>query len=199
MAPEAEPVTSQTGISAVFFVALAILLYWALLRFDKYAGEVSYKVYAPYQRVAQLEQLQPKDPAQKLAAQGKNLFGTYCSVCHGPTGAGSPTAPPLAGSEWVNAAGAGRMTRIVLQGLQGPVTVKGNAYNLPGMIAWGEQVLTKDEDLAAVLTYIRSNKDWGNTGHGVTPEFVAKIRKETAARGGTQWTAEELEKIPANE
>ena len=48
---------------------------------------------------------------------------------------------------------------IVLKGLQGPVTVKGQHYGSAVMQPW-EKTLN-DEKIADVLTYIR--QEWGNT------------------------------------
>ena len=49
-----------------------------------------------------------------------------------------------------------------------------------------------DDDLAAVLTYIRQN--WGNKASAVTPEQVKAVRDEVGNR--TQpWTADQLNAI----
>ena len=49
------------------------------------------------------------------------------ALCHGVDGSGKPgQAPPLAGSEWVNAKGHNRLAHIPLPGISGPVTVKGS-------------------------------------------------------------------------
>ena len=50
-----------------------------------------------------------------------------------------------------------------------------------------------DDDLAAVLTYIRSS--WGNKATPITPVMVKAVRGEIGNR--TQmWTAEQLNAIP---
>lgn len=129
-------------------------------------------------------------PVQLTRAQlGKRIYLTNCATCHQPTGTGVPGQfPPLAGSEWV-AGSEERMIRIVLQGLQGPITVSGQEYN--NIMAPLGAVL-KDEQVANVLSYIR--QEWGNTGPDVQPEVVAKVRADTADRK-TYWTAPELLKI----
>src|ERR1700681_1668469 len=60
------------------------------------------------------------------AERGKKIFLANCSVCHQPNGLGAAGQgyPPLAGSEYVNG-GTRRLGMIVLKGLQGPLTVKG--------------------------------------------------------------------------
>lgn len=71
------------------------------------------------------------------------------------------------------APGPNRIIRAVLNGLTGPVTVKGKEWNL-NMLAWRDTY--DDKHIAAVLTYIRSN--WGNNAPPVKPEQVAAARKE---------------------
>jgi mono/diheme cytochrome c family protein len=129
-------------------------------------------------------------PVQLTRAQlGKSVYQTNCIACHQANGLGVPGAfPPLAGSEWVTGSEE-RLVRIVLHGLQGPITVKGNEYN--NVMAPLGAVL-KDEQIANVLSYIR--QEWGNTAPDVEAASVARIRADTAAHTG-YWTAEALLKI----
>jgi mono/diheme cytochrome c family protein len=114
-------------------------------------------------------------------------------VCHQPTGKGIPNQfPPLAESDWVAQAGPGRLIRLVLDGVQGPIKVNGVDWN-NAMPPWKE--LLKDEDIAAVLTYVRQNKAWGNSAGPVTPEQVKAVREKEAARS-TAWSGDELMAIP---
>ena len=69
------------------------------------------------------------------------------------------------------------MGMIVLKGLQGPVTVKGQQYGTAVMQPW-DKTLT-DKQIADVMTYERS--EWGNTASPVTPEQIAALRKELAS------------------
>jgi mono/diheme cytochrome c family protein len=108
---------------------------------------------------------------QAEAADGKALYAT-CMACHQANGQGIPGAfPPLAESEWVNGP-AENLIRIQLRGLMGPITVKGVEYNsvMPANAAMS------DEEIAAVLTYVRSN--FGNTSGPVTAEQVKALRSE---------------------
>ncbi len=125
---------------------------------------------------------------------GKRVFYQNCAICHQEDGQGLPRQfPPLAGSEWVLARdphGDNHIVRIVLQGLEGPVTVRGQQFNNM-MVPWG--AILSDQKIAAVLTYVRS--EWGNDAPPITPEFVAKIREET--KGRTKWwTMKDLLAIP---
>jgi mono/diheme cytochrome c family protein len=108
---------------------------------------------------------------QASAADGKALYAT-CMACHQANGQGIPGAfPPLAESEWVNGP-VENLIRIQLRGLMGPITVKGVEYNsmMPA------NATMSDEEVAAVLTYIRSN--FGNTSGPVTADQVKALRDE---------------------
>jgi mono/diheme cytochrome c family protein len=67
--------------------------------------------------------------------------------------------------------------QLVLHGLMGPVEVGGKKFNnvMPPL---GETL--SDQEIADVLTYARQN--WSNDASPVSPEEVAKIRRETADR-----------------
>jgi len=111
-----------------------------------------------------------------------------CATCHQPTGLGTPgTFPPLAGSEIANGP-AEIPIRILMKGLQGPITVHGAKFD-GVMPAYGVGVEMSDSEIATVLTWVRSQ--WGNTGAAVTPEQVATERAAVKDKVGA-WTAKEL-------
>lgn len=121
-----------------------------------------------------------------LFEKGKALYATVCTGCHQPTGAGlAGLAPPLLNSEWAIGP-IDRPIRIVLQGVTGPIEVAGTMWQLemPGLPL-------SDEDVAAVLTYIR--REWEHTASPVSPAEVAKVRAATKSRSKS-WTADELRK-----
>lgn len=134
----------------------------------------------------------PVDPV----VLGEKLFNNAaCNACHQATGVGVPGAiPPLAGSDWAQGS-EDRAIRIVLYGLQGPVTVSGNNFNgvMPafGRVSGGAFNWT-DDKIAAVLTYVR--QAWGNKAGPVTVEKVAEIHGKEGEH--KPWTADELQKIP---
>jgi len=126
----------------------------------------------------------PAAPAA-AAAPGETQYAT-CAACHQATGLGLPgTFPPLAGSEYVNGVPEKHIA-IVLHGLTGPVTVKGQAFNSL-MAPLGAAM--NDDDIAAAINYERSS--WGNNGVHVTAAQVAAVRAKTASRT-TPWTIAEL-------
>lgn len=127
---------------------------------------------------------------------GKKQYALACITCHMPNGLGLPgTYPPLAGSEWVTGSEE-RLISIVLHGLKGPVTVKGQTYNAAAMPAFGPVAgggyNWSDEKIAAVLTYIRH--EWGNAAGPITTEKVAELRVKEEGR--KEWTEAELLALP---
>ncbi len=111
----------------------------------------------------------PKDDAG-MVARGKATYDNVCAVCHQADGQGTEgTYPPLAGAgeyygDAKNHAG------IIVNGLQGEITVLGKTYNSV-MAPHGH--LT-DCDIAAVASYERNS--WGNNDGIVTPADVAAVR-----------------------
>ncbi len=128
------------------------------------------------------------DSENALFLSGKALYQTSCGACHQPHGFGLPgLAPPLADSEWVSGS-ADRLVRIVLHGVDGPIVVLGQKYNLemPGHGTFS------DEQIASVLTYVR--REWDHPYDPVSPKKVADVRKQSGPRE-EGWTMEELLKI----
>ncbi|MBD0259551.1 MAG: c-type cytochrome [Cytophagales bacterium] len=119
-----------------------------------------------------LSHLRTPDETQDLLVPdnevaGAQLYATYCATCHQGNGLGdSGRFPPLAGSEWVTGSKE-KLVRVVLNGLEGPILVKGRPYNnvMP------QHRFLKDEDIAAVLTYIR-----GQFGNRAGPVSAGEVR-----------------------
>lgn len=177
--------TQRTAVLTFAVAALAAVLHTPLI-----AGAQSK---TPARKTATTTSKSSVKPAAKPAAaaktqlpDGKAVYSTTCAACHQVTGDGvAGVYPPLAGSEWVNGDEA-KVVRILLHGVTGPIEVAGETFN--GMMPpWGGAL--KDDDIAAVLTYVRST--WGNKGAPVTAAKVASIRAATASRR-TPWTAAEL-------
>lgn len=118
------------------------------------------------------------------AVDGKQLFGAKCAACHQGSGLGvAGVFPPVAASEWV-LGDEKILANILLHGINGEMIVKGSTYK-GAMPAWNT---LGDEEIAAVLTYIRS--DWGNAAAPVKAETIKAQRELTKARtepysGGT--------------
>jgi hypothetical protein len=190
---EVEPITDWTPVPVLLIGLFAVLLFFGLYLLNNHAGGFSSKVYEPF---ASLDDLMARNmglgPLEPLPPRNP-VFAQVCAACHMPDGMGNPAvgAPPLAGSDWVNAEGPNRIIRIVLNGFTGPVEVSGKQYGTGTMTPF-KDVFT-DEQIAGVLSFVR--QEWGNKGSRVTPEQVAAIRKETADKMGP-WTVPDLQPIP---
>ena len=125
----------------------------------------------------------PWRPGQATAAskpspsqRGRDGFETYCAPCHQSDGSGmARLAAPLRQSPLV----LGReeaLIRIALHGLKGELL----------MPAMGT---LDDQQLAAILTYIRSA--WGHAASPIAPEAVGRVRAGSEGRR-TPWTRDEL-------
>ncbi|HJP62635.1 MAG TPA: c-type cytochrome, partial [Mucilaginibacter sp.] len=102
------------------------------------------------------------------------VYTTYCVACHQVDGKGDGNRfPPVAQSEWVNY-NKTRLISVILNGLKGPVKVKGLPYN---EVMPGHGSFLSDAQIAEVLTYIKSN--FNNLPEIVTPAEVAAVRKMT--------------------
>jgi len=191
---EPEPTTGSAPAPVWLFVLVALLAFWGMGFLDSHGGGFDARVYAPYNSAKELEDEWPKSGSGAAFARGELVYREVakCILCHQPTGLGSPGQqyPPLAKSEWVLAQEPGRVIRIVLNGLQGPLTVTGQQFNSNGMVPWRDTLT--DQQIADVLTYVRS--EWGNNAPEVKPEQVKAIRDKTAGRSG-QWLADELLKV----
>lgn len=189
--PNGEPTVTRSAAPLWIIVVTLALLFAGGLYLDSHSGWFNSKVYVPYKSADELESFQPKSGAAAVAARGKKVYESVCGICHGMDGAGKPgQAPPLAGSEWVNAKGVGRLIHIPLEGLSGTLKVEGKDWNL-NMAAMG--IALSDDDLAAVLTYLRTS--WGNKGGEVTPDDVKKVRAAIGAHPQPM-TGEQMMKMP---
>lgn len=126
-------------------------------------------------------------------ADGRALYVQICAGCHGADGEGlRPLAPPLANSEWVTES-PDRLIRIVLHGVQGTINVDGNTYETPDVLPEMPPLAAlNNEQLAAVLTYVRH--DWDHAGTPVSAEQVGEVRDANSSRE-LPWTESELRQI----
>lgn len=134
-------------------------------------------------------------PTEDPVTLGKRIFSGNCVSCHQADGKGLPGQyPTLNGSEWVHASPAW-MKRIVLHGLEGPIQVAGANYN-NAMPPFGPKLT--DKQIAAVITYVRTNAEWGNKASAVSPEDVAATRAATKGRT-TPFSPSEIQSIKADD
>jgi mono/diheme cytochrome c family protein len=123
-------------------------------------------------------------PAAKIV-KGDQIFIGVCQTCHQAGGQGiAGQYPPLAGSEWVTR-DIETPIRIVLYGIEGPITVNGASFNNK-MPRFHDKL--SDDEVAAVVNHIRSA--WGNAGSPAKPEDVAALRSQHGVRA--PWSSAEL-------
>ena len=124
---------------------------------------------------------------EKYVKGGEAVYRAVCNGCHQATGAGQGQIPPLVDSEWVTN-GTERFAQIVLNGIRGPITVKGASYGGQEMPA--QKGALKDKQIAQVMTYVRLR--FGNISDSVvTKEMVESARQKFGTRPN-QYTSGEL-------
>lgn len=113
---------------------------------------------------------QTSTSADDVMAQGKNIYNKFCLVCHQADGSGvAGLYPPIVNTDWVQG-DKERLIKVILNGQEGPIEVNGESYNnvMPA------QDFLKNDEVAAVLTYIRQNFE--NNASAVTAEEVEQVR-----------------------
>ncbi len=115
----------------------------------------------------------------------------HCGTCHLPNGQGNGvTYPSLVGTAWVNGSEE-RLVKLALHGMWGKLEVHGKTYDpalgVPPMTAFKN--LLNDEELAAVLTFVRNT--WGNKASPISASTVKSVRAATTDRT-TFWSPDEL-------
>jgi mono/diheme cytochrome c family protein len=104
-------------------------------------------------------------------SDGNQLYIKHCLQCHQNDGKGvRGMFPPLAGNDKIKGP-ATDIIKIVLFGLEGPITVNERDYNQP----MPPQAYLTDKQIADILSYIRNS--WGNQAPDVIPADVGKVRK----------------------
>jgi len=185
----ADPAEGYERVPWFLWVTLATMVFWAGWYIGRRGGSFDSQTHVEYAQIGLTAgaagDTMAKGPVDPIA-EGKRIFGTNCAACHQTTGLGVAGAfPPIVGSEWVTGPEQ-TVVRILLNGLGGPMKVKGVAYN-GAMPAWKEAL--SDDDIAHVATYIRQ---WApNAAAAVSAATVATMRKEYAARPGP-WSEAEL-------
>ena len=135
---------------------------------------------------------------QKVYDLGREVYhrDAHCATCHQPNGQGLPSIyPPLSDSQWVNEDDE-RLIKIILKGLWGPIEVNGKQFDpgkgVPPMTGFAG--LLKDEEIAAVIAYVRTS--FGNKGTMVDPEKVRAVRASVEGRANFYMVDELLKEHP---
>lgn len=186
---EKEEPTENFSPMPLFLVAVfMVLAFWAGIYIVHYSGD-----FGPfhYDETAKAGAATADGPREvDMMALGARIYNQNCVACHQSNGRGLPNVyPPLVNSDWVKD-DPHRLVNVILAGLAGPVTVNGKDYN-NAMTAFGR---LSDQQIAAVLTYIRTSPDYENDAPKVSEEMVAEVRAEYGERSDP-WSQQELEAI----
>ncbi len=139
----------------------------------------------------------------KLTGEAKSLYilgeevyrrDGHCITCHQPDGKGLPAAgfPPLHQTKW-STGNEDRLIKLTLNGLWGPIKVKGKDY--PGyvpMTPFGGMLT--DKEIASVLTYVRNS--FGNKASVITTDKVRAVRNASKGKQGFYKPEELLKQHP---
>lgn len=186
MREKEEPHEGFSPVPIFLMFIFAALCFWGGIYLVSYSGGFSSQAFSPnYDPHAGA----PKPVEISLYDRGAKVYRNQCAQCHQTAGNGVPGVyPPLAGSSWVT--GHPEVTaRILINGLNGPIEVKGSTYN-GNMPSFGPNGLNlSHKDIAGVITYIR--QEWGNGASEVSEQAIADYAADYAGRS-TPWTASEL-------
>ena len=106
-------------------------------------------------------------------ARGKTVYLQRCMVCHQADGGGVPKLnAPLDASTAVNGSDISKLVKYIVKGLNDRIEIDGEYY-ANAMPAADD---LKDQQIADVLTFIRSN--WSNKAGPVTLTQVKQIRSK---------------------
>lgn len=133
---------------------------------------------------------------KELFVKGEEIYNRegFCVTCHQPDGLGLSASqfPPIADTKWV-LGDEERLIKLTLNGLLGPLELKGKTY--PGqvpMTPFGGML--NDTEIASVLTFVRNA--FGNKATAISPEMVKEVRGKTKDKEGFYSPEELLEEHP---
>ncbi|MEX0323439.1 MAG: cytochrome c [Puniceicoccaceae bacterium] len=188
MREKEEPTENFSPMPLLLVAIFMVLSFWAGIYLVRYSGNFGLFHYDETLAAGPAENTGPREV--DMMALGKKVYARNCVACHQGTGLGLPSVyPPLVDSDWVKD-NPERLIKVVLAGMAGPVIVNGNEYN-NAMTAFGT---LKDQHIAAVLTYIRTEPTWNNNSFPVSEELVAQVREAYGARA-EPWSQAELDAI----
>ncbi len=122
-------------------------------------------------------QVDPPAADQPAMRMGAKIYVDECAGCHVANGKGSAGLfPPLAGSAVVQQIDPTSLLHVVLRGARSVATDREPTASAMPQFAW----LLKDDEVAAVLTYIRNS--WGNAAPAVSAGQVSRARRASVER-----------------
>jgi len=186
MREKEEPHEGFSPIPVFLVFVIMVLGFWGGIYLVLYSGDFRADAFDPnFKGTATAAVI----PEISLFDRGAKVYRNQCAQCHQAAGSGiAGVYPPLDGSEWVN----GHpevVARILINGLNGPIEVKGNTYN-GNMPAFGPGGLNlKPNEIAGVISYIR--QEWSNEASEMSVDMIEKYLELYSGRS-TPWQANEL-------
>ena len=186
MREKEEPQEGFSPVPIFLMFIFAALCFWGGVYLVEHSGGYRWDAYSPdFNPYADA----PKPIEISLFDRGAKVYRNQCAQCHQADGNGVlGVYPPLVASDWVT----GHpqvVSRILINGLNGPILVNGSNYN-GNMPAFGSSGLAlSDKDIAGVITYIR--QEWGNSASEVTEATIAEYSDLYAGRS-VPWQAIDL-------
>ena len=172
----------ETGIAIVKEAAKKNLDKWMLYAYETALAHLNGKGVDNKSDQAADTDLKGKD--LELFIKGREVYNRegHCVTCHQANGKGLEASnyPPLDSTQWVNG-DQERLIKLTLKGLIGVIEVKGKEYDSQVPMTPFEGLLN-DEEVAAVLTYIRNA--FGNKSPVITAEKVKEVRTAIEGKEG---------------
>ena len=186
MREKEEPQEGFSPVPIFLMFIFAALCFWGGVYLVEHSGGYRWDAYSPDFNPSAGA---PKPVEIALFDRGAKVYRNQCAQCHQADGNGVlGVYPPLVASNWVT----GHpqvVSRILINGLNGPILVKGSNYN-GNMPAFGSSGLAlSDKDIAGVITYIR--QEWGNSASEVTVATIPEYSDLYAGRS-VPWQAIDL-------
>lgn len=183
-----EPTENFSPMPLIFVALFMILSFWGGIYLVWYSGDFGPFHYDETIGAGDVVAEGPREVDMLLL--GRRVYSQNCVACHQSSGQGiAGVYPTLVNANWVQD-NPEMLTKVILAGLAGPITVNGQQYN-NAMTAFGR---LSDQQIAAVLTLIRTDDSFNNNSYEVSPELVARVRADYGSRA-EPWTQGELEDI----
>ena len=110
------------------------------------------------------EPLKGTSPKKEIELDGKPLYSNYCASCHKEDGTGVKEVFPSLIDNQTVLGNQDQLIKIMLNGIEN----KENGQMMPSFS------FMKDEELAAILTFIR--QEWGNASSAISPNTIKEKR-----------------------
>jgi len=118
------------------------------------------------------ETVQEPVRADNIMNRGEDVYNEVCLACHQADGSGVPMMfPPVTASDIING-DHGKLIKLIMDGLSGPVEIKGEKYN---SVMPPQKHNLNDQQISDLLTFLRNS--FGNRADTITAAEVAKLRK----------------------